>query len=90
VARKPGPACAEGKRLCNCAAGQQVDLIPETFLNSRDSNVRFAGEENEIFVTVTTLGSRMPSQDGRKMGVAGLEEFLERKTLAVPVLGAPA
>jgi hypothetical protein len=115
-----------------------VDLIPENFLNSRDSNVRFAGEENEIFVTVTTLGSRMPSQDmvsiiadaapesqvarrllidgrlvtadktfpsinrtivkalghapdaGRKMGVAGLEEFLERKTFAVPVVGAPA
>jgi len=27
---------------------------------------------------------------GREMGVAGLEESLERKTFAVPVLGAPA
>jgi hypothetical protein len=124
--------------MSDCVAGQQADLIPETFLNSRESNVRFAEEENEIFVTVSTLGSRMPAQDtvsiiadaapdlqvdrrmlidgrlvtadktfpsinpapgealghapdaGREMGVAGLEEFLERKTFAVPVLGAPA
>jgi hypothetical protein len=79
--------------MSDCAAGQPVDLIPESFLNSRDSNVRFAGEENEIFVTVTTLGSRMPPQDGREMGVAGLEEFLERKAYAVPAVpagGAPA
>jgi hypothetical protein len=27
---------------------------------------------------------------GREIGVAGLEEFRERKTFAVPVLGAPA
>jgi hypothetical protein len=77
----------------DCAAGQPVDPIPETFLNSRDSNVRFAGEENEIFVTVTTVGSRMPPQDGREMSVAGLEEFLERKAYAVPAVpagGAPA
>ena len=30
----------------------------------------------------------MPSQDGRKMGVAGLEEFLERKTFAIPTVPA--
>jgi hypothetical protein len=76
--------------MSDCAAGQPVDLIPESFLNSRDSNVRFAEEENEIFVTVTTLGGRMPPKDGCEMGVAGLDEFLERKTFAVPVLGAPA
>jgi hypothetical protein len=78
--------------MSNCAAGQPVDLIPESFLNSRDSNVRFAEEENEIFVTVNTLGSRMPAQDGREMGVAGLEEFSERKAYAVPAVpagGAP-
>jgi hypothetical protein len=79
--------------MSDCAAGQPVYPIPENFLNSRDSNVRFAEEENEIFVTVTTLGSRMPSQDGGEMGVAGLEELLERKTYAVPPVpaeGAPA
>jgi hypothetical protein len=74
-------------------AGQAVDLIPENFLNSRDSNVRFAEEENEIFVTVTTLGSRMPLQDGREMVVAGLEQFSGRKAYAVPAVragGGPA
>jgi hypothetical protein len=79
--------------MSDCIAGQAADPIPENFLNSRDSNVRFAEEENEIFVTVTTLGSRMPSQDGREMVVAGLEQFLERKAYAVPAVpagGAPA
>jgi len=76
--------------MSGCVAGQQVDLIPENFLNSRDSNVRFAGEENEIFVTVTTLGSRMPLQDGRELAVAGLEKLAEHEIFAVPVLGAPA
>jgi hypothetical protein len=74
-------------------AGQAVDLIPENFLNSRDSNVRFAEEENEIFVTVITPGSRMPSQDGHEIAVAGLEEFTARKAYAVPAVpagGAPA
>ena len=35
----------------------------------------------------------MPPQDGREMGVAGLEESLERKAYAVPAVragGAPA
>ena len=62
-------------------------------MNSRDSNVRFAEEENEIFVTVTTLGSRMPLQDGRELAVAGLEEASGRKAYAVPAVpggGAPA
>src|ERR1700756_2559384 len=31
-------------------AGQRVRLIPESFLNYRDTNVRFAREENEIIV----------------------------------------
>jgi aldehyde dehydrogenase (NAD+) len=30
----------------------------------------------------------MPAQDGREMAVAGLEEFLERKTYAVPAVPA--
>ncbi len=33
-------------------------------MNYRDPNVKFAGEENEIIVTVTTLGGHgMPAQD---------------------------
>jgi hypothetical protein len=47
-------ACAErlGVAILGLVSGQILN--PETFLNYRDPNVRFAGEENEIFVTVTT------------------------------------
>src|SRR6516165_3268259 len=44
------------QRLSCPTAGQRCDPVPENFLNYRDANVRFAEEENEIFVTVTALG----------------------------------
>jgi hypothetical protein len=48
-------------------AGQSIDPIPENFLNYRDPNVRFAEEENEIFVTVTTSREYgMPAQDPQR------------------------
>jgi acyl-CoA reductase-like NAD-dependent aldehyde dehydrogenase len=67
-------------------------------LNSHTRNVRFAVDENGVITLDEEAG--MQSQDraapfggfkesgvGREMGVAGLEEFLERKTFATPVTG---
>ena len=45
--------------------------------------------EAEIIGALKQLEAGRTAEDvGREMGVAGLEEFLERKTFAVPALGA--
>lgn len=51
---KTRAACAERPRPATTEPVNGRIPIPESFLNYRDPNVRFAGEENEIFVTVTT------------------------------------
>jgi hypothetical protein len=60
-------------------------LIPVTFLNSRESNVRFAREENEIIVTVSTLkGVRNASAHGATaeiIAVAASESQVDRRLL---------
>ena len=52
TAPQPAPRTFPG-RVIVCAAGDAGRAIPMSFLNYRDANVRFAREENEIFVTVT-------------------------------------
>jgi hypothetical protein len=59
---RPAPKGVEHLALCDCTAGQRLKAIPETFLNSRDANVRFAADENQIIVTTATSGSWMPQQ----------------------------
>jgi aldehyde dehydrogenase (NAD+) len=44
----------------------------------------------KTFPSINPATGAVQSGIGREMGVAGLEEFLERKTFAVPVLQAPA
>ena len=59
-------------------------LVSSVWLNSSVRNVRFARDENEI------IPIRRFKQSGvaLQMGMAGLEESLERKTFGLPVLGA--
>jgi aldehyde dehydrogenase (NAD+) len=50
----------------------------------------FSINGGNYFSADSPFGGFKQSGIGREMGVAGLEEFLERKTFAVPVLGSPA
>jgi hypothetical protein len=59
----PAPKGVDDLTLCECTAGQGLKAIPETFLNSREANVRFAADENQIIVTTATPGSWMPQQN---------------------------
>ncbi|OJZ72185.1 hypothetical protein BRW65_16990 [Mycobacterium paraffinicum] len=50
----------------------------------------FSINGGNYFGADSPFGGFKQSGVGRGMGVPGLEEFLERKTYAVPSLGAPA
>jgi hypothetical protein len=62
---------------------EYASLVSSVWLNSSVWNVRFARDENEII----PFGRLKQSGVALEMGMAGLEEFLERKTFAVPVPG---
>jgi hypothetical protein len=63
---------------------EYASLVSSVSLNSSVRNVRFARDENEII----PFGRFKQSGVALQMGMAGLEEFLERKTFVVPVPGA--
>ena len=83
LARWPRKRIQPAKTLqsdCTHIRYEYASLVSSVSLNSSVRNVRFARDENEIILIRQVQASGVALQ----MGMAGLEEFLERKTFAVP------
>jgi acyl-CoA reductase-like NAD-dependent aldehyde dehydrogenase len=68
-------------------AATTVDDSPSTEVARRIRTGSFSINGGNCFAADSPFGGVKQSGVGREMGVASLEEFLERKTFAVPVPG---